>query len=30
LQAGKPQLLTPAQMEEVMEQFKGYGSWRQP
>ena len=29
-QAGEPQLLTPAQMEEVMEQFKGYGSWKQP
>jgi L-fuculose-phosphate aldolase len=30
LQAGEPQLLTPAQMDEVMEQFKGYGSWKQP
>jgi L-fuculose-phosphate aldolase len=30
LQGGTPQLLTPAQMHEVMEQFKGYGSWKQP
>jgi L-fuculose-phosphate aldolase len=30
LQAGTPQLLTQAQMDEVMEQFKGYGSWKQP
>lgn len=30
LQAGDPKLLSPAQMAEVMEQFKGYGSWKQP
>jgi L-fuculose-phosphate aldolase len=30
LQTGEPQLLTTAQMGEVMEQFKGYGSWKQP
>lgn len=30
LQAGEPRLLSPAQMAEVMEQFKGYGSWTQP
>jgi L-fuculose-phosphate aldolase len=30
LQAGEPKLLTPEQMSEVMEQFKGYGSWKQP
>ncbi|MEZ0237551.1 MAG: class II aldolase/adducin family protein [Methylophilaceae bacterium] len=29
LQAGEPQLLSDAQMAEVMEQFKGYGSWKQ-
>jgi L-fuculose-phosphate aldolase len=29
LQAGEPQLLSAAQMAEVMEQFKGYGSWKQ-
>lgn len=29
LQAGEPQLLSHAQMAEVMEQFKGYGSWKQ-
>lgn len=29
LQAGAPQLLSHAQMAEVMEQFKGYGSWKQ-
>ena len=28
LQAGEPQLLTAAQMAEVMEQFKDYGSWK--
>lgn len=28
-QAGEPKLLTAAQMAEVMEQFKGYGSWKQ-
>jgi L-fuculose-phosphate aldolase len=30
VQAGEPKLLTPEQMSEVMEQFKGYGSWKQP
>lgn len=30
LQAGEPKLLSAAQMAEVMEQFKGYGSWKQP
>jgi len=29
LQVGKPVLLTDAEMEEVIEQFKGYGSWAQ-
>lgn len=29
LQVGEPQLLSAAQMAEVMEQFKGYGSWKQ-
>ena len=29
LQAGEPQLLSVTQMAEVMEQFKGYGSWKQ-
>ena len=29
LQAGEPHLLSAAQMAEVMEQFKGYGSWKQ-
>jgi len=29
LQAGEPRLLSEAQMAEVMEQFKGYGSWKQ-
>jgi L-fuculose-phosphate aldolase len=28
LQAGEPHLLTAAQMAEVMEQFKDYGSWK--
>ena len=28
LQAGEPVLLTAEQMAEVMEQFKGYGSWK--
>lgn len=28
LQAGDPVLLTAEQMAEVMEQFKGYGSWK--
>ncbi len=27
LQVGKPVLLTDAEMQEVIEQFKGYGSW---
>lgn len=30
LQAGEPKLLSADQMAEVMEQFKGYGSWKQP
>lgn len=30
LQVGEPRLLSQAQMAEVMEQFKGYGSWKQP
>lgn len=30
MQAGEPKLLTPEQMREVMEQFKDYGSWKQP
>ena len=30
LQAGAPRLLTQAQMDEVLEQFRGYGSWKQP
>jgi L-fuculose-phosphate aldolase len=29
LQAGEPKLLSAEQMTEVMEQFKGYGSWKQ-
>jgi L-fuculose-phosphate aldolase len=29
LQAGEPKLLSAEQMSEVMEQFKGYGSWKQ-
>jgi L-fuculose-phosphate aldolase len=29
LQVGEPRLLSAAQMAEVMEQFKGYGSWKQ-
>jgi L-fuculose-phosphate aldolase len=29
LQVGEPHLLSAAQMAEVMEQFKGYGSWKQ-
>lgn len=29
LQAGEPKLLSVEQMTEVMEQFKGYGSWKQ-
>lgn len=29
LQAGEPKLLSAEQMAEVMEQFKGYGSWKQ-
>lgn len=28
LQAGEPKLLSAEQMTEVMEQFKGYGSWK--
>ena len=28
LQAGEPCLLTPAEMAEVIERFKHYGSWR--
>jgi L-fuculose-phosphate aldolase len=27
LQVGEPQLLSPQEMEEVFEQFKGYGNW---
>jgi L-fuculose-phosphate aldolase len=29
LQAGEPKLLSTEQMTEVVEQFKGYGSWKQ-
>lgn len=29
LQVGEPKLLSAEQMTEVMEQFKGYGSWKQ-
>ncbi len=29
LQVGEPKLLTPDQMEEVMVQFTGYGSWKE-
>ncbi len=30
LQAGEPILLTPQEMAEAIEQFKGYGQWKQP
>lgn len=30
IQVGEPQLLSDAQMAEVREQFKDYGSWKQP